>query len=296
MSDLHELYRELSQPLSPIPTELQASTDGLDDIKAVIFDIYGTLVASGTGDISIAEKQDRETVLRQTLEGMGITLLAGPDFSFSDYFHGCIKADHEIQRDAGADYPEVDIVEIWQGFIDSLNRSGHLGGTPEKANLLAGAVRFECQVNAVWPMPGLEDCLKQLLASDRKLGIVSNAQFYTPIMLEAFTGKSLEELGFSDSLCVWSYQARRGKPSSELFPQLENGMDFYGLSAHECLFVGNDMLNDIWTAHQSGFKTCLFAGDQRSLRLREDDERCQGLKPDLVITDLAQLPKLILPA
>ena len=52
------------------------------------------------------------------------------------------------------------------------------------------------------------------------------------------------------------------------------------------------MLKDIWPATQLGFKTALFAGDARSLRLREDDERCRGLKPDLVIDRLSQLAQL----
>jgi putative hydrolase of the HAD superfamily len=57
--------------------------------------------------------------------------------------------------------------------------------------------------------------------------------------------------------------------------------------------VGNDKLNDIWPATQLGLKTALFAGDQRSLRLRENDVRCSGLEPDLVITRLSQLSDFI---
>ena len=53
------------------------------------------------------------------------------------------------------------------------------------------------------------------------------------------------------------------------------------------------MLNDIWTASQAGLKTALFAGDQRSLRLRETDDRCQGLEPDVVITELNQLVHIL---
>lgn len=295
MENLHALYRGLSKPLIPIPTDLTASSEALHGIRAVIFDIYGTLIASGTGDISLAEKQDRESVIRESLVEMGLKILAGPSFSFSEFFHTCIKADHEVQRDGGADYPEVDILEIWQGFVQSLNDTGRLEGIPDEDQLRTEAVRYECRVNAVWPMPGLENCLTRLVDAGLQLGIVSNAQFYTPIMLEAFTGKSLEVLGFRDNLSVWSYCERRGKPSSELFPKLDQGMDYYGLSPHDCLFVGNDMLNDIWTAHNYGLKTCLFAGDQRSLRLRENDERCQNLKPDLIITELSQLPGLILP-
>jgi putative hydrolase of the HAD superfamily len=59
------------------------------------------------------------------------------------------------------------------------------------------------------------------------------------------------------------------------------------------LFIGNDMLKDIYASSQVGFKTALFAGDKRSLRLRDDDERTAGLKPDYVITELSQILEIV---
>jgi putative hydrolase of the HAD superfamily len=53
------------------------------------------------------------------------------------------------------------------------------------------------------------------------------------------------------------------------------------------------MLNDIYPAHLLGFKTALYAGDQRSLRRRENDSRCQSLTPDRVITSLDQIFTII---
>ena len=62
-----------------------------------------------------------------------------------------------------------------------------------------------------------------------------------------------------------------------------------GVSAHSVLYVGNDLLNDIYPAKMAGFKTALFAGDARSLRLRENDSKCKDLSADIVITDLIQI-------
>lgn len=41
-----------------------------------------------------------------------------------------------------------------------------------------------------------------------------------------------------------------------------------GIESSQTLYVGNDMLNDIYPAQQLGLKTAFFAGDQRSLRKR----------------------------
>ena len=67
----------------------------------------------------------------------------------------------------------------------------------------------------------------------------------------------------------------------------------YNIKSDEVVYVGNDMLNDIYCASQFGFKTVLFAGDVRSLRLRANDERIQNIKPSAIITELPQLVDLV---
>jgi putative hydrolase of the HAD superfamily len=142
-------------------------------------------------------------------------------------------------------------------------------------------------------MPGLEAILRGLREKNIPIGIVSNAQFYTAIMVEGFTGQSLEDLGFQKDLCVWSYQEKLGKPSTELFEKLKEALSLRHIAHHQALYVGNDMLNDIWTADQAGLRTALFAGDQRSLRLRETDDRCRHLESDVILTTLGQLWEII---
>ncbi len=74
-----------------------------------------------------------------------------------------------------------------------------------------------------------------------------------------------------------------------LYQKLSNSLSKIPLQPQEVLFIGNDMLNDIYGAQQMGFKTVLFAGDQRSLRWRKDHQLTQGLKPDFIINDLMQI-------
>jgi putative hydrolase of the HAD superfamily len=113
-------------------------------------------------------------------------------------------------------------------------------------------------------------------------------------MFPAFLEKAHSEIGFDPDLCAWSFQLLEAKPSPNLFcGVVERLQHQYGISPEETIYVGNDKLNDIWPATQLGLKTALFAGDQRSLRLREDDTRCSNLEPDLIITELSQLPNLI---
>ncbi len=121
------------------------------------------------------------------------------------------------------------------------------------------------------------------------MGIVSNAQIFTITLVEDLLGKSLADAGFDLDLCVFSNRFRQAKPGPRLFDCLREGLARRGIQPHEAIYVGNDMLKDIWAASQAGLKTAWFAGDGRSCRPREDDPRCRSLRPDLVITELLQL-------
>lgn len=63
--------------------------------------------------------------------------------------------------------------------------------------------------------------------------------------------------------------------------------------SNEILFVGNDMLKDIYPAQQLGIRTALFAGDARSLRLRKEDPLLNGVVPDFTINNLEQIREII---
>jgi putative hydrolase of the HAD superfamily len=121
------------------------------------------------------------------------------------------------------------------------------------------------------------------------MGIISNAQFYTPYLFNGFLHSNPKDLGFHPDLTLYSYKFGYAKPSTFMFQIAADRLENRLIPAHSTLFIGNDMLNDIYPAKQIGFKTALFAGDARSLRLRKDDPRCKNLTADLVITDLGQL-------
>jgi putative hydrolase of the HAD superfamily len=292
MSDLNtkirELYRRLSNPMAPIPTDLAPRLVNLDGIKAVIFDVYGTLICSGVGDISLIEQDDRNELIRKLLERFGGRLR--PEVNDpSTSFHDLIKESHAAARLEGIEFPEVDIVEIWGSFFERFTADGLSDDLCRQF-----AAEYECLVNPVWPYPGLREMLATIMSAGLPMGIVSNAQFYTPLMLEAFLNCSLAEAGFDERLLVWSFVHRLGKPSVGLYEEQARRLETaHGLLPSECLYVGNDMLKDIWAAEAVGFQTALFAGDRRSLRMREDDDRCRGREIVRVVTALGQMGGLL---
>lgn len=121
------------------------------------------------------------------------------------------------------------------------------------------------------------------------MGLISNAQFYTVYLFKWLLGAAPEDLGFQPGLIFLSYQTGYAKPSPELFQRAADALNKMNIQTQAVLFMGNDMLNDILPAKRAGFKTALFAGDKRSLRLRKDDPRCRNQSADIVLTDLIQL-------
>jgi putative hydrolase of the HAD superfamily len=183
-------------------------------------------------------------------------------------------------------YPELRVEELWAEFLE---QQGY-GNTMDKARELA--LRYELTVNPVYPMPGAEETLGILQKRLIRLGLISNAQFFTPLLFEAFFNATPKDLGFDSELLIYSFEMGEAKPSPNLFSPAVRRLKSLGLEPENALYVGNDMLNDISAAARAGFKTVLFAGDRRSLRLREGDSRVKGVRPDRVIRNLKDLPAL----
>ena len=183
--------------------------------------------------------------------------------------------------------PEVDIVEVWRRV---LLESGFELGAKRVGIAVELAAQYEARANPTWPMPGSVEVLTTLANADTPMGIVSNAQVFTPQLVESLLNeKNLERVGFDLDLCFFSNRFRQSKPGPRLFDALREALQRRGILPYEAVYVGNDMLNDVWAASQAGLRTAWFAGDARSMRPRLDNPRCRSLRPDVVLTDLRQL-------
>jgi len=271
------LFEKYLTPFSPLPTPLNQSGKLDKKIKCVLFDIYGTLFISDSGDIVAAKKVLQKTdKIEHLLEKFKIKRNAKT--LLKDFFE-TIEKQHEKLKKKGIDFPEIEIDKIWMHIIGNDN--------PERAR--AFALEFELIFNPVYPMPNLKEVLIELKSRHITLGIISNAQFFTPYLFDWFLESDLKHLGFEPNLILFSYKFGYAKPSSFLFEVASSKLKEMNIPTDSVLYVGNDILNDIYPAQNTGFKTGLFAGDARSLRLRQDEPTCSGISADIVITDLVQL-------
>jgi len=293
MSDpFHDIIRQHSTPLQPLPTQMDPHLPAQKGLRAVLLDVYGTMFVSASGEVGTMAEQDQQKALAAALEAVGLAGLVDAGEGLMA-FRGEIDARHHQLRGEGIDYPEIDVVDVWQFVVDLLTDPDDCTAATDLVNGRRLALEYEVRVNPVWPMPRLTECLGDLRRAGLRLGIVSNAQFYTPELFPALLGRPVEAWGFEPELQFYSYNYRRAKPDEFLYHQARDCLASRGVRPDETLYVGNDMLNDIQPAAACGFRTALFAGDSRSLRRREGDPRVAGVTPDLVLTELTQLTQLI---
>lgn len=294
--ELKERFKTLSSPLQPETTNTKPALTQLDGIRAIIFDFYGTLYISGVGDIGIDDGKSDASLLLEAFKSIGLDI-KGDRAGKRGYeiYDKIVTEQIQDLKASGIPYPEPDIRVVWRNVLNQMYAENLIETPTDESHHTRMAVEFEARMNPIWPMPDLDETVDKLSSRGFELGIISNSQFYTPIAFEALSGRSLEELGFNLNLLHWSFEESRKKPGLVFYENFlskakEVLPDF---SAENYLYVGNDMLKDVYPASELGMKTALFAGDARSLKWRKDDPRTRDLKPDIIITELNQILKCV---
>lgn len=296
LTTLRNRFIELSKPMDRIETGTMPKLQRIEGVKVIAYDFYGTLFLSGVGDIGVDDGEPDENVLLEVLSTAGVIVKnreAG-NAGFKIY-NEVVENSISTLKNEGIEYPEPDIRQVWKKILAQMKRD-ELISFHESENLYESiSIEFEGRMNPVWPMPNVVETLHHFKKEGYTQSIISNSQFYTPIVLEALTEQSLKELGFTDDLLHWSYVEQMKKPGLQFYENYLKKIKIFDsdLNPENILYIGNDMLKDIYPAKTVGMRTALFAGDERSLKWRKEDSRCNKILPDLIITDFSQLKDCI---
>ncbi len=205
------------------------------NFRAVIFDLYGTLLDAPPGGV----KPDPEVdpALREVLESFGHI----PPESPSTELHAAVLRHHAA---SGVPFPEIDLRVLWREILS----------VEPGVDLAPLVAALEARWHPATLMPGADTYIQGLARSGISLGLLSNAQCH-----------SLADLGgladlFAPELTLLSYQHGIAKPTPELFQMLADRLAGRGITPAETLYIGNDPLHDILPAAAIGFRTALFTG------------------------------------
>jgi putative hydrolase of the HAD superfamily len=302
---LHESERR-SYPRRLAPLSCGCAFDALKGVRAVIFDVYGTLVNYWRPGFEA--RQSREALLVEAFSGvvgrfaMGETLAAvnpaaPPAQTLCDFYNGLLALNRQKSAGGGTEVPEVRVEEIWSAIAMILKRNGYKtapawGGGAEFARRLAYTYNFLSMGRELYP--GAAAALKKLKNDNIALGILSNAQFYTPIdltlMLRDQSAGEINDYNelFDADLTFLSCDYGFIKPSEALYRRLFDALYEYRITPGQTVIAGNDLSEDIAPAAALGMRTALFCGD--GLMVLGRDGAGAGVTPDITFCEWEELP------
>jgi putative hydrolase of the HAD superfamily len=253
----------------------------MGDTKVIFWDVYGTLVAAPRGNLDSLLQREAELrgVFERTVKNFGLAVVPA---RLHDLFLRGIQAEREARVAQGVAHPEVRIDEIWFKLLEKFQPE-----EPPTINFAREvALFFQRQANPTQLQPHAFDVLNTLGQRGLRHGIISNAQFYTPIELSALLREESAcavctyESMFDPLLVFFSFDLGVAKPDLAIFGRAVEALTRENVMPDDCVFVGNSLVNDIAPAQHIGFRTVLFAPEV----IPES-----AIKPDLVIHNLSQL-------
>jgi putative hydrolase of the HAD superfamily len=212
-------------------------------LRAVIFDIYGTLLEVGPPPADAHRRWERlwkdlfSTWPRLTLE------------HFGQECERVIAAEHAAARASGILFPEV----YWPAVVSSV--------LPEVARLPESERDEFCfdhaqMIHTVGLLPGSAAALRAFQGLRLRLGLASNSQPYTVRELDLVLAQvGLSRELFMPELCFFSFEHGFSKPDAHVFGLLTARLRALGLTPAETLMVGDRPDNDLAAASAWGWQT-----------------------------------------
>lgn len=213
--------------------------------KAVIWDVYGTILDVGPGPVD-AERRWAE--LHSAAFGKT------PVLSLAGFNAGCrvmVERDHAEARRAGVEWPEVVWGDVMRRVLPELGALSVEG----EAEFLFRHMQLRRSVRV---MDGVLDVLTDCRERGVLLGIASNAQAYT---LRELAECGVDVGWFERELCVWSFECGFAKPDPHIFRMLTARLALRGIAPEEVLMVGDREENDLAPARAAGWGGALRACD-----------------------------------
>jgi putative hydrolase of the HAD superfamily len=236
------------------------------DIRAVAFDVNGTLVRILTDDGM--EQIFRSIAHFLTYQGIDLHRHQVRDLYFEHM--------KEQQQASPEEHPEFDAVGIWrsilQAHLTEFTRALPAEKLEQMPMFLAEMYRgiSRCRLRLYPHVLEVLDVLRERYP----LAVVTDAQ-------SAYARAELHKVGlldYFDPIVVSGDHGYR-KPDRRLFQLALDGM---GVAAEHALYVGNDMHRDIFGAQEAGMTTVMVESDQGA------DVHLDCV-PDYTITDLRDL-------
>lgn len=303
--------RELRWPAPPKPAPIHAtpSAKPLENIRAVTWSIYGTLLRITDGELLFDHPQTirMEVAMEKTIHEFNMwnsmtRRMGKPSDSFLPKYLDAIENTQLRSSNKRGDFPEVDAAQIWGQIIELLGKKEYrydeslYGDETELAQKIA--YFFHASLQGTEAAPGASTTLMSIASAGLRQAALADAQCFTLVQLTRALQDQQGNMPRIESILpeflnVLSYEWGIRKPSVSLYAQSILRFNDVGIEPNQILHVGTRMQDDLAIAKACGLRTVLYAADKTSLQATVDDLKNPETRPDRLITELSQLRDIL---
>jgi FMN phosphatase YigB (HAD superfamily) len=279
----------------------------LGGVKAVLWNVYGTLLAIPGGDLLFEHPSPfvMNVALDKTIQEFkmwgSMSRKPGQPADYLRQWYSQFLAEQRAVPGGTERYPEVASDRLWEAIIKRLFQkdyqfdAGFFGSLNEYSRKVAYFFHASLQSTACYP--GAAAAMRHAHQRGLKQGLLADGQCFTTVQLRrglARQDPSADlDAWLSEPLVLLSYEARGRKPSERLFRQALQALQAQGLDTGEVLHVGSRVVQDLAPARRLGMRTALFAGDKESLQATPEQLKEPANRPDVLLTELSQLAEVV---
>jgi FMN phosphatase YigB (HAD superfamily) len=301
--------RDLVWPFAPNPDPPKARPHlvQLPHVRAVLWNVYGTLLCISEGDLKFEAANDyiMEVALEKTIHEFkmwnSMSRKPGQPSAYMREVYLKGLSELRLAPSPGEKHPEILAERVWENIIKKLFQkdykfdAGFYGALNEFSRKVAYFFHASLQGTACYE--GAAATMTAVADAGLKQGLLADAQCFTAVQLQRGLRKQEQSANLDlltpPSLRWFSCDRRARKPSEHLFRSVLQSLGQQGIDANEALHVGSSLERDIAPAKKAGMRTCLFAGDRGSLHATAEQLKDPSLRPDVLITELSQLTQVI---
>jgi FMN phosphatase YigB (HAD superfamily) len=275
----------------------------LEDVRAVTWSVYGTLLAISGGELLFEHPEEfvMNLALEKTVQEFkmwgSMTRKPGQPSEYLGQLYGNALTEQRLAPSRGEKHPEIVAERIWENIVKKLLQkeykfdAGFFGSLNEYARKIAFYFHASLQGTACYD--GAAATLRQLKAGGLAQGLIAEGQSFTLVQLQR--GLAAQEPAvrvdevIDKDLRALSFDVGAKKPSDRLFKALLPALEQRGLTPHQVLHVGSHIAHDVVPAKRLGMRTALFAGDKASLGASAEQLKDPASRPDVLLTELPQV-------
>jgi len=276
-------------------------------VKAVMWTVYGTLLAIPGGELQFEHPTDfvMDAALDKTIQEFkmwqSMSRKPGAPAAYMKEMYKKSLTNLQLMGSGGEKYPEVPSERIWDDIVKKLFQKEYsidaaiYGATNEFVKKVA--YFFHASIQGCGAYPDAAEAVRTVANYGKVQGLLTDGQCFTPAQIyrsfrqqdPAFETAHYFPLDFR----FISAEKNARKPSETLFKAALAALAAKGIKPGEVLHVGSSLPRDIGPAKKAGMKTALFAGDKNSLVAKGEQLNDPAFRPDVLLTELTQIADVV---